>query len=127
MAIRVLTEQNCGNAPRHEISRRLAVALASIDATELESLLSADAEWNVLGEVPCNGIPAILEHAASTSAAIELRVVSVITHGREASIECAVRYDDGHIVNFCHVLRFANTAKTAAITKIRTYQASSVP
>lgn len=125
MTIRVHSEPNCGNAPRHEITRRFAVALASIDATDLESLLSPDAEWDVLGKTACRGLPAILETVALAAAAVELRVLSVITHGREASIDGEVQFEDGQVLSFCHVLRFANTAKTAPITKIRTYHASS--
>lgn len=125
MAIRVHTEPNCGNAPRHDVARRLAVALAGADPSELEALLSPDAEWDVLGTAACRGLPAILENAAPASPAVELRVLSVITHGREASIDGVTLFKDGRAVNFCHVLRFANTAKTAAITKIRTYQAAA--
>ncbi|MCC3283588.1 hypothetical protein [Arthrobacter caoxuetaonis] len=125
MAIRVETAPNCGNAPRHEITRRFAVALAGSDATELESLLSPDAEWDVLGKAACRGLPAIIETVALAAAVVELRVLSVITHGREASIDGEAVFKDGAVMNFCHVLRFANTAKTAAITKIRTYHAAS--
>lgn len=124
MVIRVHTEPNCGNAPRHEVARRLAVALAGADSTELESLLSPDAEWDVLGRAASRGLPAILANAEPRSPAVELRVLSVITHGREASIDGVTLFKDGQVVNFCHVLRFANTAKTAAITKIRTYEAT---
>lgn len=125
MAIRIITEPNCGNAPRHEITRRFAVALASADTSELELLVSPDAEWDILGKLSCRGLPAIIESAGLTLASVELRVLSVITHGREASIDGEVLLENGHVMNFCHVVRFANAAKTAAITRIRTYEASS--
>ena len=121
-SIRVITEANCGNAPRHEITRRFAAALAAADANELDLLLSPDVVWNLIGEAHFDGVAALLERAAQGPDATELRVLSVITHGREASIDGQLTMTDGTTQSICHVLRFANTAKTARITSIRTYQ-----
>lgn len=121
--MRVHTEPNRGNAPRHEIVRRLAVALAVGDAKELENLLAPGIEWQILGETTVGELDAVIEYAKRTPTPAELRVHSVITHGREACIDGEMLSGQGHRTNFCHILRFANAAKTAAITKVRTYQA----
>lgn len=121
--LRVVSEANCGNAPRHEITRRLAVALAIGDDAELASLLAPAAEWTILGETARSGLAAIVDCSRRSSTPTELRILSVITHGREASIDGEAVAADGTITSFCHVLRFANTAKSAPITVIRTYLA----
>lgn len=122
-SIRVVTEPNCGNAPRHEIARRFAAALAGRDENELNLLLAPEVTWNLVGEAQFDGMPALLERASQSADATQLRVLSVITHGREASIDGQLVMTDGRTLSVCHVLRFANTAKTARITGIRTYQA----
>lgn len=125
-AMQVYAEPNCGNAPRHEIVRRFAVALAVGDTQDLENLLAPGIEWKVPGEATVKERAAVLEHAKSAPTPTELRVLSVITHGREACIDGETLSAQGDRTSFCHVLRFASTSKTAAITKIRTYQDGSL-
>lgn len=124
--LRIVSEPNCGNAPRHEITRRLAIALATGDEAELESLLAPAVEWTILGEAAHSGRAAIIDRSRRSSSPTELRVLSVITHGREASIDGETVAAEGTITGFCHVLRFASTAKSAPITVIRTYLAVPV-
>lgn len=124
--MQVHTEPNCGNAPRHESLRRFALALAIGDATELENLLAPGFEWKILGETTVEAVSAVLERAQRTPEPAELRVLSVITHGREACIEGETLSVQGHLTSFCQVLRFASTSKTAAITRVRTYQAMAL-
>ncbi len=125
-SLRIVAQPNCGNAPRHEITRRLAVALATGDEAELEDLLALTAEWTLLGETTRSGLTAITDYSAQAATPTELRVLSIITHGREASIDGETVTADGKVTNFCHVLRYANTTKTAPITAIRTYRAAQV-
>lgn len=124
-ALRVVSEPNCGNAPRHEILRRFAVAPATCDAGELGALLSEGVSWDLLGEAVYNGIPAVLDRASHHPDAVEMCVRSVITHGREASIDGELVTAGGQRVSFCHVLRFPGAAKTARVTTIRTYRAEA--
>jgi hypothetical protein len=125
-SLRVVSEPKCGNAPRQEITRRLAVALAIGDEAELGQLLAPTAEWKVLGETARCGLAAIVEWSVRSSAPSELRVLSIITHGREASIDGEIVTADGHVTGFCHVVRFASTARAAPVTVVRTYRAASV-
>lgn len=78
-SIPVITEPNCGNAPRHEITRRFAAALATADADELHLLVSPQVSWSLLGEGEVEGLSALQDRAAQAPQADELRVLSVIT------------------------------------------------
>lgn len=122
--IRVVEPSGCGNAPRHEVIRTFVLSLFQAGGTpeeSLRSLLSPDVSWDIVGESTSTGIDAVFERADKIATVDEIRISSILTHGREGGVDGEFHTVDGVQTGFCHVLRFASTAKTAKIRTVRTY------
>lgn len=119
--LKVHDEPDCGNAPRKEILRDLALALAVPDADAVASLVRDDVTWTVAGGAQRTGVDAVRAWVAARPASASVTYESLITHGRDASVSGHTVDGGGRVEHFCHMVRFAGTAKTAPAVAVTSY------
>ncbi|APX32583.1 hypothetical protein BH708_07470 [Brachybacterium sp. P6-10-X1] len=108
--------EDCGNSPRMAIVADVAVAWAAAEEETVRGWLREDVAWTLVGE-PAPASDGYVRPPLSPESG---EILTVLNHGRLAAC-------DGYLVrgrervDFCHVIRFAGTSKTARIREIRTY------
>jgi hypothetical protein len=111
----------CGNAPRQLIIRNLTVALAERNQQQLTSLVDADVQWDIMGSATIDGLKNLIGDLAGQDRIDHIEIRSVLTHGREGSIDGIYTLHNRSTLAFSHVLRFASAGRTAKVTKARSY------
>lgn len=108
--------EDCGNSPRMAIVADIVTAWAAGEEGAVREWLREDATWHLVGE----DAPAPDGIVPPPFVAARGEILTVLNHGRLAACDGSLE-GDGQRVDFCHVLRFAGTTKTAQIREIRTY------
>lgn len=120
--VQVTTPASCGNSPRAEVLADLIMAWAEQNSSDFIARCRDDAVWHRAGSTPAHGHSAV-RNAVETRTRVEaLDFDAIITHGRLGSCSGTLTLVDGTVWAFCHVVRFASTAKTALIAHITTFE-----
>ena len=108
--------EDCGNSPRMTIVAEIAAAWAAGEDASVRAWLTQDAQWTLVGadDPPAEG------YVPPPMVADSGEILTVLNHGRLAACDGYLRRGSER-VDFCHVIRFAGTTKTARIREIRTY------
>lgn len=107
---KIISTPDCGNAPRKEFLKNFNIAFATGDADFIIAQVSDNIEWNIYGDKTISGKDSFAEEINSMKehTADEVTIHSIITHGREASINGEMKMSDKTYA-FCDVCRFTNT------------------
>ena len=108
--------EDCGNSPRMAIVAEIAAAWAAGEEDSVREWLREDVAWTLVGE----HAPASDGYVRPPLTAESGEILTVLNHGRLAACD-GYLMREGERVDFCHVIRFAGTTKTAKIREIRTY------
>lgn len=114
----------CGNAPRAQIVRDLVVAVQSKDLDHLQQWLIPEIEWNVVGFQRLQGLNEVLEWVTGARDNVSLSFNSILTHGREASVDGQVTNIRNVSVAFSYFFTFTGAGKTAKVKGVRSYLVS---
>jgi hypothetical protein len=118
---KIIASGDCGNSPKNQLLEKLAIALALGNVAALE-LLSADVDWQQVGQTQQRGHDAVQQHLAqiANEPIAELQIEHVVNHGKAGAVNGSLRYTDNRCVMFCHMFEFSN-AKGTAVKQIRSY------
>lgn len=108
---RLIVPEDCGNSPRKRFLRDWYQALANNDLTELENQLNTDCQLCMAGGKSFKGRLSILTYFQTDPLhhAIEIRIETIITHGRDASVNGVYETKNG-VVHFSDVFRFKSAS-----------------
>lgn len=132
MTMEMTVPEDCGNSPRMTIVAEFVTAWAQGEEAAVQEWLHEDIRWVLVGQgrTPTSGEDGGDASAGTGSAACTAvpppfaadcgEVLTVLNHGRLAACDGYLMRGDQR-VDFCHVLRFAGTTKTALIREIRTF------
>ena len=112
---------NCGNAPRHQIIIGIIEALLAKDLQALHERCAEDVRWEIAGSGKITGFEAIAQWAKSGTPTDSLKFSSVLTHGKEGSVDGICTDDSGASTHFSHVFQFASAGKNAKLKAVRSY------
>ncbi|MDA2810533.1 nuclear transport factor 2 family protein [Nocardiopsis sp. RSe5-2] len=121
--VQVTAAPDCGNAPRKQVLRDFAVAMAEHDTDSLLSAVADDVEWEIVGRRTVRGKA---DFAAAVAAGVDrraetLRMDSILTHGREGAVSSRLGLPGGGGLRCCDVYTFSGHGKTATIKRITSY------
>ena len=121
--LKVVCHENCGNAPRKEILRDLTIALVTKNIPYIQEWFSENIVWRLIGNRQFTEKEQVLKHISSmsTSVPLQLKIDNIITHGKVASINGNVKFQEGKILEFCDVYEFVSAGKNAKIKDILSY------
>lgn len=121
--LKVFCKEDCGNAPRKQVLKSFNIAFASGNVEAVLDAVSDDIVWERVGDCTIRGKHAFADalNRYSNQAADELRLLTIITHGNEASANGILKFNGQYTWAFCDVYRFAGFTKTAKIKQITSY------
>jgi hypothetical protein len=113
---------DCGNAPKRELLRNYAVAVAERNLADMLAFVSDDVEWEVVGKgrTRRDGFESTVDSLLGGDVA-GLALHSVLTHGDEGCVTGVMEMADGRMIRFCDVYKFNGHSKTAKIKTITSF------
>jgi hypothetical protein len=119
----ITCEEDCGNAPKKELLKKLHIALAGMDAPFMNENFTDGIQMNDVGERIIQGKDQVIESLcqAKYGKTAELHIHHLITHGSTGAAEGILVFDDRKRLAFCNVYRFSSSAKIAKIKEITSY------
>lgn len=121
--MKVHCAEDCGNAPRKALLRDVAADCWGGTGDVLAAYVADDAYRRIVGGPLLEGEEAIRHFAVTGRGgeAAALHIHNIITHGNAASLNGTVTMEDGRVVEFCDVYKFAGFGPKARIKEIVTY------
>ncbi|MDO6436108.1 nuclear transport factor 2 family protein [Cyclobacterium sp. 1_MG-2023] len=118
---------DCGNSPKKAFLKTFNESFASGNATFICSHVSEDIVWKIHGDKTIKGKQKFTKeiHAMKHNIADELIIHSIITHGKEASVNGEIKMKN-FIYAFCDVYRFTSAA-SSQIIEIQSYVIQTAP
>ncbi|MGG4345645.1 hypothetical protein [Paenibacillus lautus] len=119
----ITCEEDCGNAPKKELLKKLHIALAGMDAQFMNENFTDGIQMNYVGERIVHGKDQVIESLCQVKygRTAELHIHHLITHGSTGAAEGILVFDDRKRLAFCNVYRFSSSAKIAKIKEINSY------
>ena len=120
----IIIPKDCGNAPKKQILIQFTLAVWNKKMDVIQQYAHESIEWHQLKIKKTSGLHEFMEaiQAGSTKTIERLEVFHVITHGKWASMNGVITYEDKSIVDFCDVYTFNNHSKSAKIIEVKSYQ-----
>ncbi len=117
----LVRSQDCGNSPKNQLAENLAIALLTSELETVSTLVTEDAQWNIVGGNFLSGQAAISTEleAMGNRPISKLTVLHAITHGKSGAVNGEVQYGDT-AEGFCFIFGFANT-KGTSVRQITSY------
>ncbi|WP_025764456.1 nuclear transport factor 2 family protein [Dyadobacter tibetensis] len=115
--MKVHIAQHCENAPKKKLVLKLTILWASGNVPEMGAYLADELEWDNVGQTHCKGKTNFLKEveALTKSKVAELRITSIITHGKSAAVYGEMKMMDGTALAFSDLYEF--TSASASILK----------
>jgi hypothetical protein len=123
--VKVISRDDCGNAPRKRVLLDWLTALASGDLDKVLGELSESIVWDIVGDRQVEGLDAARQYVLERMDGYPgkaLRIDNIITHGTTAAANGTLVTKDGRSLAFCDVYTFTRASVTGKIRTITTYQ-----
>jgi len=125
--VRILCQEDCGNAPKKVLIREFITALTRGDRSFIQDSITNELVWTIAGEEVIRGKEAYLARLAGSpfqaDDLTEIAIHNIITHGNVAAANCTIRSPHQQ-VELCEVYRFSGF-KQARIKEITSYVIST--
>lgn len=121
--VKIIVEEDCGNAPKKLLLRDLNIAYANRDMQPVLENLTDNIRWEMVGNKLIEGKEQVAEELEQRkrTQTRELILQNIITHGNVGAVDGIAKLDDGSSYAFCEVYRFSSHAKNAKIKEITSY------
>lgn len=120
--VKIIVEEDCGNAPKKEYVRDFNIAFAQNDVDKVLSMMTDDATWRMVGGETYQGGVAIRQalQKMGEAEAQELRLDHILSHGNQCAADGLITYKNSKVA-FCDVYVFSSHAKDAKIKELISY------
>lgn len=124
--VKVVCDEDCGNAPKKVLIRDFITAIARGDQDFVQGNVTNEIVWEVVGKAKIKGVEVYLEslsqHPLQEPNRKDVVIRNIITHGNVASANGTISANK-KIVDFCEVYHFSGfkNAKIKAITSYIIY------
>lgn len=119
---KITRSPDCGHSPKNQLLEALAIARVTNDTATLDSLLTDDVTWTIVGKSPIDGKESVIDAIANSREqyVTELSIFHVTQHGKIGAVNGQLNNRSGNVVDFCDICEFANT-KGTAVAAITSY------
>jgi hypothetical protein len=111
--IKIVSPVDCENAPKKRFLKELIEAFAVKDIPFVYEYTTEDIYWDIVNDITIQGhekVVKVLENRL-TSRILEIEILNIITHGKTASVNGTVKFEDNSIYSFCNVYTFVSAGK----------------
>ncbi|WP_077212476.1 hypothetical protein [Bacillus dakarensis] len=77
-------------------------------------------EWNEVNDISIQGHVEAKKILATTSRISQIEILNIITHGKTASVNGTVKFEDDNIYSFCNMYTFVSAGKNT-VKEITSY------
>ncbi|SEB61216.1 DNA-binding protein [Paenibacillus sp. GP183] len=121
--LKIISAEDCGNAPKKELLREFNIAFAKNDIGFIIENITDNVLWNIVGDKRIEGKDTFADTLKQmrNSTAIELYISNIITHGNTGSANGILTFENKKSYAFCDVYIFSSAAKNAKIKEITSY------
>ncbi|MBG47610.1 MAG: DNA-binding protein [Pseudozobellia sp.] len=120
--VKITAPADCDNTPKKKFLKEFNVAFAEADVDYFHDKLTDDVVWNMVGDKIIEGkenfIAALLKMKEYT--AKEVKIESIITHGRFAAVNGTMVMNKGNVFAFADFYEFRG-AKGNLVKKLTSY------
>lgn len=127
--LKVICDEDCGNAPKKILIRELNIAFAQGETEVMLPHLADGVLWDVVGNRRITGkaqVEDFLQRAAEVEKA-EIYLRTIMTHGTVGGANGTVTLLNGTTYHFCHVYTFNSAGKQGKIKEIISYVIGATP
>jgi limonene-1,2-epoxide hydrolase len=120
---KVIIGEDCGNSPKNIFVQELTIALAKSDTKFIQSNVTDDVRWNLVGDSLIEGKEKIMEmlEQMKDDKAEELTIHHIATHGKAGVVDGTIKFKNGNTVAYCNVYEFSNS-KGTSVKEIISYE-----
>lgn len=110
----IRTAPDCGNSPKKILIRQLTVDFASYEVEKVKDYFADDIEWRLIGDKSIKGKEEFAEalEQMSNHKVSDLTIHSIITHGREASVNGEMVMGNNDRFAFADFYKFTSAASS---------------
>lgn len=120
--LKIICQEDCGNAPKKLVLRDFNIAFAKCDADFILESISEEVVWNMIGDKCIFGKDNMSKELNElTNKAVELHLNNIITHGKTGAVNGTLKFGNGKSYSFCDVYLFSSAGKNAKIKEITSY------
>lgn len=109
--IKIVSPADCENAPKKKFLKDLIIAFATKDFLFVSQYTSEDIYWNIINDILIQGHEEVVKALEISSRISEIEILNIITHGKAASVNGTVKFEDNNISSFCNVYTFVSAGK----------------
>ncbi|MGP4081087.1 nuclear transport factor 2 family protein [Pseudalkalibacillus sp. R45] len=119
----VLCPEDCGNSPKKEMLKKFNIAFAENDRAFILENIADDFCWSKIGDRQFKGKEAVEKTLSQMADAdiTELHIHNIITHGRSASINGELVFENKKRIAFCDVCTFTGAGKNSKMKEMTSY------
>lgn len=122
MSIKIIVEEDCGNAPNKILLRDFKTAFVNKDLDAVSNFVTDDISWQIMGERQIEGIDNFKKYLKEMdgSSITELELNHIITNGNSCAMQGVIRRKDGSNDSFSDVYKLRG-GKNPAIKEMTSY------
>ncbi|MDZ7717258.1 MAG: nuclear transport factor 2 family protein [Balneolaceae bacterium] len=122
MSIKVIVEEDCGNAPNKILLRDFKTAFVNKDLDALSNYVTNNITWQIMGEKKIKGIDNFKKYldGMDSTTITELELNHIITNGKSCAMEGIIRRKDRPNNSFSEVYKLRG-GKNPAIKEMTSY------
>ncbi len=104
---------DCAGSPMKQRLRDLNIAFARADVDGILDCFTDDIRWRIIGDAQLQGKEAVRAALEAMADVVirELVIDSIITDGRDGVINGEITTEQGSVMAFCDVCRFASASE----------------
>ena len=122
--VKVIIDEDCGNAPKKQYIKEFLIASADANIGAAVSMVTDDIHLEIPGYKSVHGkgeATVLLTADSSQSKMRELVVSNILSHGDRCAANGIFRFEDGGEVAFCGIYVFNGHAANAKLKEITIY------
>ncbi|WP_226578013.1 hypothetical protein [Halobacillus litoralis] len=120
--IKIASPLDCENSPKKKVLKEFITACAIKDFHTISTYTMKDICWNIVNDLTVHGNEKVTEvlELRITSKIVQIDILNMITHGKMASVNGTIKFEDHTTYSFCNVYTFVSAGKNT-IKDITTY------
>lgn len=120
---KVIIREDYGNSPKNVFVQELTIAFAKGDTKFIQSNVTDDVRWVIVGDSLVEGKGKIVEmlKQLKNDKVVELTIQHIATHGKAGAVDGRLKFKNGKKVAYCNVYEFSNS-KGTSVKEINSYE-----